>query len=113
VLKQGILHMRGRVLLAEYLPAQVRNHTAPASGEGFNWDQHVADRLAAGTENLYAETLELMERELLVRVLRFTQGNQLKAARILGITRGSLRTKIKALRISIERSISADEDAGE
>ena len=37
-----------------------------------------------------------MEREVLVRVLRHTDGNQLQAARILGITRGSLRNKIRA-----------------
>ncbi len=42
-----------------------------------------------------------MEREVLVRVLQHTDGNQLQAARILGITRGSLRNKIRALGISI------------
>ncbi len=114
VLKQALLQMRGQVLLPEALPEHLRapgSVPAPGSPAGFDWDSYVAGRLAAGTEELYAEALELMERELLVRVLRHTQGNQVKAARILGITRGSVRSKIKALGISIERHVSADDDA--
>ena len=51
-----------------------------------------------------------MERSLVTRVLRHTGGNQLQAAKILGITRGSLRTKIRTLGISIERSVWAPDD---
>jgi two-component system nitrogen regulation response regulator GlnG len=51
-----------------------------------------------------------MERALLTRVLRHTEGNQLRAAKILGITRGSLRTKIRALGLRIERSIWSHDD---
>jgi two-component system, NtrC family, response regulator AtoC len=46
-------------------------------------------------------------------VLRHTGGNQLQAARILGITRGSLRTKIRALGISIARAVWSDDDQGD
>ncbi len=51
-----------------------------------------------------------MEREVLVRVLRHTHGNQVQSARILGITRGSLRNKIRQLNISIEKSVWSDDD---
>ena len=51
-----------------------------------------------------------MERSLVTRVLRHTGGNQLQAAKILGITRGSLRTKVRTLGITIERSVSPPED---
>ncbi len=54
----------------------------------------------------------LLERHLLRRVLEHTGGNQVKAARILGITRGSLRTKIRALGITIGRSVTTEEDEG-
>jgi two-component system nitrogen regulation response regulator GlnG len=54
-----------------------------------------------------------MERLLLTAVLRHTAGNQVQAARILGITRGSLRTKIRALGIKIGRSVWSDDDQGE
>jgi two-component system nitrogen regulation response regulator GlnG len=115
VLKQSVLQMRGSVLLANFLPPHVtgtpeETATAEAGDGAFNWEEFVAGRLAGGTENLYAEGLEVMEREVLMRVLRHTGGNQLQAARLLGITRGSLRTKIRALGISIARSVWSDDD---
>src|SRR4029077_1140395 len=103
----------GPVLLAEFLPESVRirgangKDTGPAEAlaEGL-----VNERLHLGSQNLYAEALELMERTLILRVLEHTQGNQLQAAKILGITPGSLRFKIRALGITIGRSVSADDE---
>ncbi len=111
VLKQAILHAGGAVLLPEDLPSHVRTGTpqesprATAPTNHFDWDAFVAERIAAGSNNVYAEGLERMERELLVRILKHTGGNQLQAAKLLGITRGSLRTKIRTLGISISREI--------
>jgi two-component system nitrogen regulation response regulator GlnG len=73
-------------------------------------ESFVRERLQIGSQNLYAEALELMERTLIVKVLEHTQGNQLQAAKILGITRGSLRFKIRALGIAIGRSVSAEDE---
>jgi two-component system nitrogen regulation response regulator GlnG len=114
-LKQGLLQMRGAVLLADFLPARVRGGQPEPAGPGtpFDWDGFVAERVAAGTRDLYSEALERMEREVLMRVLRHTGGNQLQAALILGITRGSLRNKIRTLGINIARSVRADDEADE
>jgi two-component system nitrogen regulation response regulator GlnG len=117
VLKQSLLQMSGSVLLPDFLPQQVRK-PAPAAQAGepsgaFNWDDFVGGLIAAGSENLYAEGLERMEREVILRVLKHTGGNQLQAARILGITRGSLRNKIRTLGISIARSVWTDDEPGE
>jgi two-component system nitrogen regulation response regulator GlnG len=112
VLKQALLHMRGSALLADFLPPYLTG-AAPATtpiGEAFDWDAFVGGRISAGSRDLYAEALERMEREVLVRVLRHTGGNQVQASAILGITRGSLRNKIRTLGINIGRSVSADED---
>jgi two-component system nitrogen regulation response regulator GlnG len=54
-----------------------------------------------------------LERLLLTRVLKHTAGNQSQAAKILGITRGSLRNKIRQLRITIGPVVSIDEDQDE
>jgi two-component system nitrogen regulation response regulator GlnG len=121
VLKQALLRMSGSVLLTDFLPPQVLptpSHTGealepPTPGGTFDWDQFVGERIHAGSENLYSEALDRMEREVLVRVLRHTGGNQLQAARILGITRGSLRNKIRLLGISIARSVWSDDDQGD
>jgi two-component system nitrogen regulation response regulator GlnG len=115
VLKQAVLHMRGPVLLPEFLPRALTSSapsdadlTKPADSTNSTpsaWDCFVDDRITAGTEDLYAEALLLMEREVLLRVLRRTGGNQVQAARILGITRGSLRTKIRTHGITIHHAV--------
>lgn len=46
---------------------------------------------------LYARILPLVERPLLRAALAAAHGNQVKAARILGINRNTLRKKMKAL----------------
>jgi two-component system nitrogen regulation response regulator GlnG len=115
-LKQSLLQMSGSVLLPDFMPQNVRKPATPPAGEPsalFNWDEFVGGLIASGTENLYAEGLERMEREVLLRVLKHTGGNQLQAARILGITRGSLRNKIRTLGISIARSVWSDDEMGE
>jgi Fis family transcriptional regulator len=45
-------------------------------------------------ECLYQTLLAEVEPPLIEEVLRFTRGNQSKTARILGITRNTLRTKL-------------------
>ena len=47
---------------------------------------------------------------LLSRRARHTGGNQVQAAKLLGITRGSLRTKIRTLGIQIGRSVWSPAD---
>jgi two-component system nitrogen regulation response regulator GlnG len=114
VLKKALLHAAGPVLLPEFLPplhGPEEDANGRPSGEGLALEAFLDARLSAGSQNLYAETLERMERALLTRVLRHTRGNQLQAARLLGITRGSLRTKIRDLGIRIDRSVSAGTDA--
>ena len=118
-IKQALLQAKGAVLLPEDLPAAVLgnagsiSHVVGTSTGAFDWDTFVSGRIAADTVNLYAEILERMEREVLMRVLRHTGGNQLQAAKILGITRGSVRTKIRALGISIGREVWSDDEQGD
>jgi two-component system nitrogen regulation response regulator GlnG len=117
VLKQALLQMPGSVLLPKCLPPVVRGNgtteQVPSPAGLDDWNQFISERLAAGTQDLYAEALQRLERDLLIRVLRHTAGNQVQAARILGITRGSLRTKIRALGISIGRSVWSDNEQGD
>ena len=115
VLKQALLRAKGPVLVADFLPASVRGEeeSAGTSPAAFDWEAFLDDRFRAGSQDLYAESLAVMERSLLTRVLRHTGGNQVQAAKLLGITRGSLRTKIRTLGIQIGRSVwSAGDQPG-
>ncbi len=109
VLKQAMLQATGPVLLPEFLPAYLRAAPEPAPTaatdplpdlRGF-----IKQRLQDDCTTLYTDAVALLERYLLTEVLRHTGGNQVQAARILGITRNSLRHKIRTLDITIERSV--------
>ena len=47
--------------------------------------------------------LESVERPLIEKVLERTYGNQIKAAKLLGINRNTLHSKIKKFNIDVER----------
>ncbi|HXG10645.1 MAG TPA: sigma-54 dependent transcriptional regulator [Gemmataceae bacterium] len=106
VLKQALLQTTGSVLVADFLPEYLRQKCGELEARpGYAEErptlrEFIAERLAAGSENLYKETLRRVERQLLTQVLEQTGGNQLKAARILGMSRGSLASKLRALGIS-------------
>lgn len=51
---------------------------------------------------LYKFLLGIMEKSLIESVLRQTEGNQLKAAKVLGINRNTLHSKIKSLNIDTD-----------
>ncbi|USZ15187.1 DNA-binding protein [Moraxella sp. FZLJ2107] len=48
------------------------------------------------TDNLYNIFLAELERPLLATTLKYARGNQSKTAQLLGLNRGTLRTKLKA-----------------
>ncbi|MFA5112809.1 MAG: helix-turn-helix domain-containing protein [Candidatus Margulisiibacteriota bacterium] len=63
-------------------------------------EQEISDLLLTEERgHVYRLLIESVERPLLEKVLHFTGGNQLEAARILGINRNTLRTKLKRLGI--------------
>jgi DNA-binding NtrC family response regulator len=60
------------------------------------WARFVDEQLARSPQSLYATAVGAVERGLIAEVLRRTGGNRARAARILGMTRTSLRRKIAA-----------------
>jgi two-component system nitrogen regulation response regulator GlnG len=104
--KQALLGTTGPIVLPEFLPAFVRraeNGTGDARFDYGGLTAYVENQLAAGSTCLYADYQALTDRHLLVLVLRHTVGNLSRAAATLGITRATLRTKLAALGIPIER----------
>jgi two-component system nitrogen regulation response regulator GlnG len=64
----------------------------------------VAELTAAGSTRLYREALALLERPLLLHLLASTGGNQLRAARLLGLNRNTLRKRCRTLGLTLPRS---------
>ena len=57
-------------------------------------------------ENLYSLVIERVERPLIELTLQAVRGNQIRAAKILGINRNTLRKKIANLHVNIKKPSS-------
>jgi two-component system nitrogen regulation response regulator GlnG len=116
VLKQSLIQATGPVLLPEFLPAELRKPAelsliAPAADGAVTGALagHIAEQLRLGKQPLHAEFMSYAERVLLVCVLRHVDGNQSRAAQILGITRGTLRNKVREYGIRLTGSVQIEE----
>ena len=65
----------------------------------------VADLVDSRPGRLYVDALSLLERPLLEHVLGLTGGNQLRAARLLGINRNTLRHRLRLLGLKAPRAL--------
>jgi len=102
VMKQSLLTARGNVLLPEFVPDLAVQEAKSAAGmidDNYLSPNFIAQRLEAGSDNLHAEVVATAESRLFRQILTHTSGNQLKAAGILGISRVTLRSKLKSLGI--------------
>jgi two-component system nitrogen regulation response regulator GlnG len=116
VLKQAILQATGTVLIPAFLPESLGVPAAPAAGQvpgtdvEFSFESFILQRLEEGSTMLSAEAHQQLDRLLLRLVLRSTKGNQVQAARVLGISRQTVRSKTRELGLDLTGSAEGDED---
>jgi two-component system nitrogen regulation response regulator GlnG len=116
VLKQAILQATGTILIPAFLPEslgvppEADAEPVPETGDDFSFTSFILRRLAEGTTALSAEAHQELDRLLLQLALRHTRGNQLQAARVLGISRQTLRAKTRELGLSITGDAADEED---
>ncbi len=112
--KQSMLHASGHIVLPEFLPEDLRRGRPAASPAaprpGFDLEGLVDALLARGEGELHRQVVEAVERVLLARVLRHTHGHQAQASEVLGLNRTTLRHKLRALGLTVDRVV-ADEQA--
>jgi two-component system, NtrC family, nitrogen regulation response regulator GlnG len=63
----------------------------------------VQQLVATGSRRVHRDTMMVLERPLIVHVLAMTGGNQLRAARILGLNRNTLRKRCRELQLTLPR----------
>lgn len=116
VLQQALIENTGTVLPSDSLVRSLRHETLEnargtlESSPAAYWQGFIAASLARQSTQLYSEAVAEMERHVIAGVLESTAGNQARAARILGITRGNLRKKLRLLGILPS---AAGDDAGQ
>jgi two-component system nitrogen regulation response regulator GlnG len=105
VVKQTLLQATGSVLLPAFLPGYLSSPPAPADAETQTTGivPYIHDQLRAGTTSLYADLHAMTDRRLLAEVLTYCTGNLSRAAKYLGISRATLRSRLAALGLSAEQ----------
>lgn len=72
-------------------------NSAATSTNRSSIDGFIQQRLQADSRNLYAEVQQAVDRLAIEAALKKVDGNQTQAAKILGISRGTLRSKLQTL----------------
>ena len=117
VIRKAILQTSGKVVIPDFMPTlgySLKQNNVQGNDPN---DESVStlkseiqnliqQKIQSGEQNVYDSVVERVERELLTQVLIVTEGNQVEAASILGVTRTTLRTKIKKLGIQISRNVA-------
>ena len=63
----------------------------------------VQQLMTTGSRRVHRDTMTLLERPLIIHVLAMTGGNQLRAARVLGLNRNTLRKRCRELQVTLPR----------
>jgi two-component system nitrogen regulation response regulator GlnG len=118
VIRESLLVSSGPSILADFLPVELSRDDAsdsegvpePPSVSEDDWLQLarlVDSELKSGTHGLYHLAIDHLDRLILSRALAHTSGNQAQAAEILGLSRPTLRAKLRKLQLSVQKSLTS------
>jgi two-component system nitrogen regulation response regulator GlnG len=65
----------------------------------------VSRLLREGERHIYRKVGIAVDRAVIETALRHTNGNQAQASRLLGMTRGTLRHKLRTLGLAVEKQV--------
>jgi two-component system nitrogen regulation response regulator GlnG len=111
-LKYALVQSRGGLLTPACLPQSVRAlPTDPAASHevqapaGLDVLHMARQLLASGQPGIYYTVLAEVDRVLLREVLARVKGNQVAAAEVLGVSRNTLRSKMRLLGIAVSKEL--------
>jgi two-component system nitrogen regulation response regulator GlnG len=121
VLRQALLRASGDVLLPGFLPDLSLSPAVPSARQSgsipqipsepmFDLERFIRQRLAPATHDLSADTHREVDRLLMTLALEYTHGNHRDASRLLGISRQTMRVKLRALGLHVAHSVEPDDD---
>ena len=114
-IQRAITLSPGDKIFPDALPPQIFK---PGHGVGLSFENFLEEKLAdlvdrmggLETGDIHSLVIQRVEKPLITLVLKKTEGNQVRAANLLGINRNTLRKKIKEL--GIKGPFGAAEDEG-
>src|SRR5262249_6869907 len=109
--KYALIRATGEVIEAEALPEPSRA-VVDAAGADERDDnpclevfRFVSEKLRAGETDILEKTYAAVDRIVLDAVLRRARGNQVYASQLLGVSRNTLRAKLRNLGMAIEKQL--------
>ena len=117
VIRRALVMAKGGAILPSDLPAEITGQgqpagaavaVSPAPGEGAVSDVAVLARqlFQWARRDPKLKVVPAVERELVIQALKEANGNQVQAARLLGMTRATLRKRVEKFGIQRELSIT-------
>ena len=110
VIRQALLHASGTVLLPAFLPELDQPVTTSRSNE-LDLARFIRERLVPGAVDISGETHREVDRLLFSLTLDFTRGNHRDAAKMLGISRQTLRVRMRAFGMHVGHTVESDDEA--
>jgi two-component system nitrogen regulation response regulator GlnG len=115
--RAAVLQTAGQTILPADLPglppATAETPAAPAAAPGFDLGETIESMLRDGGKDVYGRVVAMVERDLITRALRQTHGHQARASDLLGISRATLRSKLRELGIVLDKVVADREDRGD
>jgi two-component system nitrogen regulation response regulator GlnG len=117
VVKQAMLNASGHLVLPEFLPEHLSREPAPAatpvgSGDSLDLVTLIEELLRRGDGRVYDQVIAAVERVLFTRVLRHTHGHQAQASELLGLSRATLRHRLRSLRLAVDKTLTGTSPDG-
>lgn len=120
VMREALIKSAGPAILPEFLPEELLRSAdakptantgqAAAAAEWFRLLQQVERWLAAGETDVYGRALEHFDRQLIHLAMKQAEGKQAQAADLLGLSRVTLRSKMRALNIGVEKVVTSQKE---
>ncbi len=117
VIREALIVSAGPTLLPEFLAAELQGDRDSEREADLDareipppdWQslpQNVESWVISGQADVFRRAREQLDRLVILRVMQHAEGNQNRAAEILGLSRVTLRAKLRSMRLAVEKVVT-------
>ena len=110
MLRHALIHITGDTLTPDLLPRGMAGAETAETASPMSLDvgQRLRDLVRAGESDIYRRLCLEVDRVILDIALQHTRGNQVLASQLLGMSRNTLRAKLRTLGLSLQKQLLPD-----